>query len=126
MEKIAKSIKWTGKTGKVMEMRNVIAEESITDHTILVDCDDINIYVDGDMICGYSGIINHPQYGQVIKCCGKLIYIAPEVLSEVIALDKDWQARLRARMDAERKLDAEYNKHYQAVSNMMTLNGTTY
>lgn len=33
---------------------------------------------------------------------------------------------IRARMDAEHQLDAEYNKHYQAVSNMMTLNGTTY
>ncbi len=124
-KKIEKEIKWATITGKIIIMQHVTARENISDHNYMVTCDDIDIYVDGTAQYGYSRVVDHPTYGKVIQVLGAKIYIAPEVRTDVIRMDADYNSRLAARLEADRQVDKDYQTHYNRINNAMTLNGTS-
>lgn len=118
-------IRWQTPSGKTVTMQHVTKRESIVDHTMMVSCDDIDIRVDGKLMVGYNGIVDHPTAGKVIQVCGAKVYIAPEVLADVIALDKNYNDRYVARIKASMITDREYADHVAKINNAMTLNGTS-
>jgi hypothetical protein len=125
MDNTTREIRWTTPSGKIVTMQHITRRESIADHTVMVDCDDIDIRVDGNLRIGYAGIVDHPTAGKVIQVCGAKIYIAPEILADVISMDKAYHDRYTARLKASMLADKEYTAHVSRINNAMTLNGTS-
>jgi len=110
MEIIKKTITYKSKSGKEIKIEHVTERESLADHNIMTDCDDIQLTVAGNLItCNCNCIIDHPTYGRVIKVAmhGPYCEIDPVQATDIEALfagrDARWEESLRKSMEEEKK-----------------------
>jgi hypothetical protein len=102
-----KHISWISKSGKKIEIANIRTKNNLADRNFDVDCDDIEVRIDGRLLWGFGGFEHDPKYGPVVKCHGTKIVCPDDVVEDVSLMITSHENRIESKINAGQQAETK-------------------